>query len=881
MVAPVPRLPRVAPLSLAVVLTLGSGLTASEQQPQKTLGDSPAAARLSDADRAWLSEVEFLISEAEREAFLALRQDHRRRQFIQRFWEVRDPFPSSAVNEFHQEWLRRVELARDRFGGTGSDRGRAVLLAGPPTTVHRNLCPEILTHNEVWVYRDTGPLGVSLVFVLRPNRSDDPYKLWDPLDGIASLSSPSAARVPLGSDLRRALAGCSREREVQEIFSTAVDFKRFVAAGEWGPRPSSEWVASFQGRSTDLPEDVPLLGANLELHYPGRYQSRIVVQSLITIDKTTAGVHQSEEEGEAGGSPSQPDAASYNFLVDGEILRGEELFESFRYRFDLPHAAITGNRLPLVVQRHLRPGLYRQILRVRDLNGNRFFRDERHLEVPSLERVRTSTARTAAAEPVAATAAPVALPTDIDNAAALDGATRSLLRVAEPQPEPSDSTLKLLPLPDRMLTGRSRVDTRISGDDVVKVAFFLDGRRIMTKGRPPFSLELDFGESPRTHVLEAVGYDESGTEIARDRLPVNSGPHRFSVRLLEPLAGGRYAEGLKARAEVSVPRGETLDRVELFLNETLLATLYQPPFVQPVLLPTNQRITYVRAVAFLEDGNSAEDLVIINGPENLDHVEVDFVELYTSVVDRKGNNIEGLAAGDFTVLEDSTEQAIRRFERVVDLPIHAALILDASTSMEDDLEQAERAAMHFFERVIQPKDRAAVVVFNDQPELKVPLTNNHQVLAGGLAGMIAEGETALYDSVVFGLYYLSGLRGKRALILLTDGEDSSSKYSYNDALDFARQSGVAIYAIGLGIDNRTNQARGLLRHLAKATGGAYYSASAVGQLEGIYSKIEDELRAQYLIAYQSSQTAGDEFREVEVRVARRDLKAKTIPGYLP
>ena len=183
-------------------------------------------------------------------------------------------------------------------------------------------------------------------------------------------------------------------------------------------------------------------------------------------------------------------------------------------------------------------------------------------------------------------------------------------------------------------------------------------------------------------------------------------------------------------------------------------------------------------------------------------MEVDFVELYTSVLDRKGNNIEDLDAGQFRVFEDEIEQEIRRFERVVDLPIHATLILDASTSMEPDLHQAERAALRFFEEVIQPKDRAAVIVFNDQPELKVPLTSNHEVLAGGLAGVTAEGETALYDSLVFGLYYLGGLRGKRALIVLTDGEDSSSKYSFTDALDFARESGVAVYAIGLGISSR-------------------------------------------------------------------------------
>jgi len=875
---------------LVVGLVLAVLVPARIEAGSRTPEQEETIARLSEANRAWLAEVEFLITPPELEAFLTLRQDHRRRQFIERFWQARDPFPSSPVNEFHQEWLQRIELARDRFAGIESDRGRALLLGGAPARIHNNLCPEQLLGNEIWIYRDTGARDAALVFALRAGGSRDPYQLWDPFDGISALASPSASRPTFGSQLGPALAGCSRPQEVEEILSLAVDFERFAAVSERLPRPSTEWAAAFLGRSTDLPDDAPLLGANLEILFAGRYQSRIVVQSLLTIDKSTVAVSsissntpEKTAASTPGGTPESSGAKTpraYNFVVDGEILRGEDLFESFHYRFNIPAPAIEGSRLPLVVQRHLRPGQYRQILRVRDLNGERFFRDERMLEVPSLARVRTKTRTETQAATGPTTTAPVAdtpasLPSEIT------GAARSLVRVTQPEPEPSGTTLKLLPLPDRMLTGRGRVETRVSGEGIAKVAFFLNGRRIMSKSRPPFSLELDFGEAPRTHILEAIGYDSGGAEIARDRLPVNSGPHRFSIRLLEPLAGGRYADGLKARAELSVPRGETLDRVELYLNEALLATLYQPPYVQPVLLPTNERITYVRAVAYLADGNSAEDVVIINGPENLDEVEVDFVELYTSVVDRKGNNIEGLEASDFTVLEDSIDQRIRRFEKVVDLPIHAALILDASTSMEDDLEHAERAAMHFFQRVIQPKDRAAVVIFNDQPELKVPLTNNHEVMAGGLAGMVAEGETALYDSIVFGLYYLSGLRGKRALILLTDGEDSCSKYSYSDAMDFARHSGVAVYAIGLGVDTRLNQAQGLLRHIAKQTGGAYYSASAVNQLEGIYKRIEEELRTQYLIGYQSSQTEGDEFREVEVKVGRRDLRVKTIPGYLP
>jgi Ca-activated chloride channel family protein len=173
-----------------------------------------------------------------------------------------------------------------------------------------------------------------------------------------------------------------------------------------------------------------------------------------------------------------------------------------------------------------------------------------------------------------------------------------------------------------------------------------------------------------------------------------------------------------------------------------------------------------------------------------------------------------------------------------------------------------------------------VVVFSDLPALAVPFTANHQVLAGGLADLEAEGETALYDSLVYTLHYFSGIRGKRALIVLTDGEDSSSRYSFDESLEFARRSGVAIYSIGLGRSGRQPEARMRLQRLASDTGGRSFFISRASELAAIYETIEEELRFQYLLAYQSTHE-DDAYRQVEVRVVRPRLDVKTIPGYYP
>ena len=303
-----------------------------------------------------------------------------------------------------------------------------------------------------------------------------------------------------------------------------------------------------------------------------------------------------------------------------------------------------------------------------------------------------------------------------------------------------------------------------------------------------------------------------------------------------------------------------------------------------MLLPDAHAITYVRAVAFLEGGASTEDLAFVNAPEFGAEVKVDLVELYTTVVDRRGRPAEGLAREEFTVLEDDAEQEIVRFERVRDLPIHAGILLDTSSSMLEILPEATRAALAFFREVITPKDRAAVITFSERAQLTAPFSSNHEVLAGGLAAATAEGETALWDAVVFGVHYFSGLRGKRALVLLSDGLDTRSKYGFEEALEFARRSGVAFYIIALNTPQREIEARSRVQRLASETGGRVFFLDRAAGMEKIYSEIEEELRSQYLLAYQSAQASdrnGGKYRTIEVKVARPGLEARTIRGYLP
>lgn len=860
-----------------LVGALGLPLGAAAEPPGEPAPQAAPApgAELSERHREFLRSVEVLISPKEQEIFLGLREAYQRDAFIRRFWKVRDPYPRTEQNELQERWESHVRQARQQLGEISSERALTLIFFGEPSRKLPLACTALREPLELWFY-DHGAEPIRDSFAVIFKGRNERARRWRPIDGFGDLVDFSRSIGRTDEELVRMVGEeCGRAEELFSAVGQALDLARVREQGLW-PQPSEEWVLAFAARGTDLRAGAEKLDAALELTYPGRNQSRTVVQGYLKVPRgqlaaTKLGDHD-----------------FYNLIVDGEVLRQGELFESFRYRFDFP-AQGAPEEVPLIVQRYLRPGPYRLILRVEDAASTRMSRSELELEVPRWEPGQ-------APSPAAAPAAPAgAAPNEAAArlvAAAQEAADQAVLQEANASLSSGDQSIKIAPLREGLQLGKVRVEARTRGEGIAKVAFELDGRRVMSKGAPPFSVEIDLGTKPRLHRLKVLALGPGGEKLAEDQTLLNAGPHRFAVRLIEPQPGKSYEKSLRVHAEVEVPEGEQLDRMEIFLEETRVATLYQPPFEQPVLLDKPGALSYVRAVAYLADGNTAEDVSFVNAPDFSDELEVQFVELYAAVLDRKGDFVEGLAAEDFTVREDGEPQQIRRFEAIRDLPIRAGLVIDTSLSMESQLKDVEKAAYRFLETVIKPRDRAAVITFNDKPRLAVRFTSDQAVLAGGLAGLTAEGETALYDTLIYSLHYFSGLTGKRTLVVLTDGADSRSTYTYEDALEFARRAGVSIYVIGLGLPSSQREVRGKMVRLAAETGGEAYFIDTPAQLGRIYDNIQLELRAQYLLAYQSSQGAAgaakaagkddkDGFREVEVKVGRPGLEVKAMKGYFP
>jgi len=810
-----------------------------------------AIAKLPAKYQEWLAEIDLLLTDEELTSFLALEKDYQRDAFIDRFWEARDKYKSTGANEFRDRWEARVAQARSQWGNLSDERSRIFLLNGPPAGVVASTCSTVLWPVEAWFYAGSDMLGQEFVVVFYRRWGGGPYRVWNPMEGLDVLFVETSFSIGArGHSIGEIRQGCPRDGDqlanlIGWVAGQRMSYTMIQSRFESRPEgPGGEWVATFGSYSTDIPEGAALLPAKLELEFPGRYQNRTALQGVLSVNASDAGLAK------------LADHRSYNFVLTGEVLQKGKLFDRFRYKFDFPLQQVTegaDTQLPLLFQRYLRPGDYMMIVKVEDLNSGKLFRLEKSLAVPQVDK-----------------AAPPPPPSDPETARILAEANAAI--------SSGETTVKIVPPPGELQTGMLRFDTLTTGD-IARVTFALDGKAVLTKRKPPFSVELDLGSLPRPRTLSVTAFDVSGNLLASDETLINAVVNRFKVKLVEPRRGKKYESSLLANVDVEIPDGEAVERVELFLNETRLATLYQPPYTQPIVLPKNEPIAYVRAVAFLTDGNSTEDLVFVNAPDNLGEIDIQFVELYTSVFDRQGRPLEGMEQKDFTVVEDGVRQEIARFEKVTNLPIHTAVALDISASMDDKLDQTRQAALRFLEQTIQPKDRAAIVTFNDRPNLAVKFTKDVNTLAGGLAGLKAERGTALYDSLIFSLFYFNGVKGQRAVLLLSDGKDEGSRFSYEDALDYARRAGVTVYSIGLGEDVDRKK----LEKISEETGGRAFFVESTAGLDAIYHTIEEELRSKYLIAYQSSNTGGsDEFRTVDLKVVGKPgVEAKTLRGYYP
>ena len=446
------------------------------------------------------------------------------------------------------------------------------------------------------------------------------------------------------------------------------------------------------------------------------------------------------------------------------------------------------------------------------------------------------------------------------------------------------TSMVLVPPDTEIVVGEYRADVRVSGSDIVAVRFFVDGRHQATEPRSKAWTMLRLARYPTQQVLGVEGLDADGAVVATDELVLNQQRGDLRVNIEEPAGGVDVVGATQARAAVVVPKGREVSAVEFRVGDEVQAELDRPPWRTEISVPrarNEAEPVYLSVTATLDDGSSSEDVRFLSASALTDSIDVDLVELYTTVIDRSNRPIVGLREADFTVLEDGVRQQVSTFELVENLPLTLGVAIDTSASMDGVMEETRRAAAQFLTNLLKPNDSSFAVAFASRPHLLMGQTTDAEAVVDTVRALRASGQTALHDALMTGLYYFRGIRGRRALVLLSDGEDTSSAATYPDILEYARHSEVVIYTIGLGIGGNEPLLRSKLEEIAAVTGGRSFFISAASDLRPVYRQIDRELRSQYLLAYNSNQqSAGNDFRQVEVRVTD-GRRARTISGYYP
>lgn len=271
---------------------------------------------------------------------------------------------------------------------------------------------------------------------------------------------------------------------------------------------------------------------------------------------------------------------------------------------------------------------------------------------------------------------------------------------------------------------------------------------------------------------------------------------------------------------------------------------------------------------------------------------VDIVSLNVTVTDPAQKYVTDLTQDDFQIYEDGIKQDVTVFNRT-NLPIALALLVDTSASMENKLPIAQEAAVGFSRR-LRTQDLAEIIDFDSRVVVLQAFTNKAQELEAAIRRTSAGGSTSMYNAVYIALKDLKKAVAtstdeirRQAIVLLSDGEDTSSLLPFEEVLDLAKRSETAIYAIGLrSAESSSSGSKGfreaefVLRQLSQETGGRAFFPNQVTDLNGIYTQIADELSSQYTVGYTSKNPKRDgAWRRVVVRVGRTGVTARTKLGY--
>lgn len=262
-------------------------------------------------------------------------------------------------------------------------------------------------------------------------------------------------------------------------------------------------------------------------------------------------------------------------------------------------------------------------------------------------------------------------------------------------------------------------------------------------------------------------------------------------------------------------------------------------------------------------------------------VNVRLVNVFTTVTDANGAPISNLDKDDFKVLEDGIPQTISIFDRESELPLSIVVAIDTSESTRSDLKLEIASAKRFVHSILRPQDRLSIFQISEDVLQLTRYTADMKSIEGAIDNLQKGAGTSLYDAIYLGADTLLNRQGRKVMVLITDGGDTTSSASYASAVRHAQEAEAIVYSIiivPVAADaGRNTGGEHALIQISKDTGGKYYYAESIDQLDRAFRQVSEELRTQYLIAYYPNRRVADSpFRRITVEVNKKDDEGKPL-----
>ena len=279
-------------------------------------------------------------------------------------------------------------------------------------------------------------------------------------------------------------------------------------------------------------------------------------------------------------------------------------------------------------------------------------------------------------------------------------------------------------------------------------------------------------------------------------------------------------------------------------------------------------------------GPDTDDLPLIR--KRVDEVNVVF-----TVTDKREHFVKDLTENDFRVMDDNKPASVQSFSRQTNLPLRVGLLIDASNSVRDRFKFEQESAIEFLNQIVRPRyDKAFVIGFDTTPEVTQDFTDSTEALSHGVRMLRPGGGTAMYDAIYYACRdkLMKEDKGviatRRAIILLSDGEDNQSRVSREEAIDMAQRAEVIIYAISTNTSGLKLRGDKVLERFAEETGGKAFFPFKIEDVANAFTEISDELRSQYAISYKPADfTADGKYRKIDIIAENKKYHVRARRGY--